>query len=742
MKLLYPLEGDNAACFERESMGEALMYCVPYSFTLGMYKTGYIAITRKRILRISEGAVVQSFLIPRCTRFFVEQMYGSCGFYVECDSQVHLVCRFVAGRHLARYQVICRALEILSENPDSDAIENSTPEKYCPTCGRPFVAHSTICPFCMNKTDIYKKLWALTKGLRLVMFSPFIFSIITIILNFISPYIQQTAIDTFFHVNDPAYVRTAADTQGFLFCAFLLVMVIMTAEACSMLQSRMLSVAINKFSVLLKSLLFEKIQHLSLGSVQKKSAGDLMSRISNDTGVVETFIIHQLPSIFIQFASLFGAAIVLLFVNWAMALFIIIPIPMVVYLVGTFWSKIQRRDRKNWFVATQQSHLLQDILNGIRVVKTFGQEKKEIERYREINVKHSRITTSNQKYYQTFFPILTFLIQLGRYFILFYGSSLILGQSMTPGALQYFNAMAAYVFAPLVTITSIPQSLSAFLTSSGKVLEILEEHVEIDDIALPLDIRMEGDIDINHISFGYESYESVLEDIDVHIKQGEMIGIVGHSGCGKTTLTNLIMRLYDVSEGSIEIDGVNIKHISQNALRSQIGVVLQETFLFSGTIRDNICYAYPHADDEQIIAAAKAAGAHDFIITLPEGYNTYVGEKGYSMSGGERQRVAIARAILHNPRILILDEATAALDTETEKLIQDSLAEFSKNRTTVAIAHRLSTLRNANRLLVLDKGRLAEIGTHDELMAKEGIYYKLVMAQRMMAARTKFDQGE
>ena len=191
MKLLYSPEGENAACFERESMGEALMYCVPYNFTLGMYKTGYIAVTPTRILRISEGEAVQTFLIGRCTRFFVEQMFGSCGFYVECDGKVHLVCRFIAGKHLARYQVICRALELLKDKPDGPAIENSTPEKYCPKCGRPFVAHSTICPFCMNKADVYKKLWALTKGLRLIIFSPFIFSLITIILNFpISWFVQ------------------------------------------------------------------------------------------------------------------------------------------------------------------------------------------------------------------------------------------------------------------------------------------------------------------------------------------------------------------------------------------------------------------------------------------------------------------------------------------------------------------------------------------------------------------------
>lgn len=209
-----------------------------------------------------------------------------------------------------------------------------------------------------------------------------------------------------------------------------------------------------------------------------------------------------------------------------------------------------------------------------------------------------------------------------------------------------------------------------------------------------------------------------------------MIGIVGHSGSGKTTLINLLMRLYDVTDGAIEIDGVNIKDISQNALRSQIGVVLQETHLFSGSIRDNIKYAKPHASDEEVIAAAKLANAHDFIVNLPEGYNTMVGEKGYSLSGGERQRVAIARALIHNPKILILDEATAALDTETEKLIQDAINKLTKDRTTFAIAHRLSTLRNADRLVVLDKGHVVEFGTHQELLELKGFYWRLVMAQR------------
>ena len=247
-----------------------------------------------------------------------------------------------------------------------------------------------------------------------------------------------------------------------------------------------------------------------------------------------------------------------------------------------------------------------------------------------------------------------------------------------------------------------------------------------------LSFNKPSDIDINNISFGYDSGKEVLHKIDVHIKKGEFIGLVGASGVGKSTLINLIMRMYDVDEGSITIDGVDIRDISQESLRSQMGVVLQETFLFSGTVYQNIAYAKEGATRDEVIKVSKLAGCHSFIMRLPDGYNTKVGERGNTLSGGEKQRIAIARALLHNPKILILDEATASLDTETEKQIQDALANLSKERTTIAIAHRLSTLRNANRLVVLDKGRVAEIGSHDELMAKEGIYYGLVMAQREM----------
>jgi len=729
MKLLYEMPQADLEIFEKSSNGEKMMYCLPFNMHDGKFVSGYMVFTNKKMYKILNGKLLATFDIIGSSNFRTEVMYGSGGFYAKIDGGTTLICQFIVGRNLPRYAVMVKACEILSETGNDEPLENTTPERYCIECGRPYFYGSTICPFCMNKLEVYAKLWAMTKGLRFSMFFPFIVAIIGILAQFVGPMIHRVIMDDYLRAtsipdNYPA---------GFLFLIGTIVCIDLFQRALGVTEARLLALASGKFLMLLRTLLYEKIQTLSLSAIQRRTTGELMQRVSSDTSVMQNFIIRVLPGMFRQLISLPIAIVVLFVMNWTIAAFVIVPIPFVIFIITRFWEYIDNKNNKMWMLSARLSYLLQDVLYGIRVVKSFGQEDNEIIKYNDMTAKVSRQAEIMSVIWSTIWPFITNFMHASVYFIIWYAGSLVVSENMTFGEYNQIFSYTNIVYGPLIALTDIPSNLSSFLTSASKVFEILEESPEVRDIDLPLDIKIEGEISIRKATFGYQSYNPVLENIDFEIKAGEMIGLVGHSGSGKTTLINLLMRLYDVNEGEILIDNVNIKDISQEALRSQIGVVLQEPFLFSGTIRDNIKYSKPHATDEEVIAAARVANVHDFIVNLPEGYNTMVGEKGYSMSGGERQRVSIARAVIHNPSILILDEATASLDTETEKMIQDSLSKLSENRTTIAIAHRLSTLRNADRLLVLDKGKVAEYGTHSELLDAKGIYYRLVMAQREMS---------
>ena len=734
MKLMYGLPDADKHALEAVCGSEKLMYCVPFNIEGDRFVRGYLAITDKRIYKLLDGEVLLTVNIEGSDDFRVEVMYGSCGFYVRTDGVSRLVCRFISGRNLARYSVIVRACEILAETHDTTPVTNDLPERFCPKCGRPYVNNTTICPYCMDRLEVYRKMFAMTRGLRLMMCFPFIVAVFSVVFSFVVPWIEGQAVNNYL---EPLSGTERGTMHGFILIVLAIVSIDLFQRALGVMQSRLSAVSGNRFIMMLKNILYEKLESLSLSSLQRRSTGDLMGRVNSDTSVMQDFVTNQLPNIFVQGVSFIVAMIVMLAINPLMCLFIFVPVPFSVFLIKKFWTTMDMKNRRGWNLESKVNRQLQDIFSGIRVVKCFGQEKREIERFRQSSLKSAKQTEQNERLFDTFFPLVTFAIRLGSYLILLYGNLLLFDGAMKLGTLHQINAYANIVYAPLVWMTSVPRNISRFLTSASKVFEILEETPEVGDIGLPIDIRIEGEINVKNVTFGYESYNPVLSNVSADIKPGEMIGIVGHSGSGKTTLINLIMRLYDVNTGAIEIDGVNIKDISQEALRSQMGVVLQETFLFAGTIRDNIAYACPNATDEMVIEAAKTANAHDFIMDLPQGYNTAVGAGGHSLSGGEKQRIAIARAIIHNPKILILDEATAALDTETEKLIQDALKKLVRNRTTLAIAHRLSTLRNADRLLVLDHGKVAEFGTHSELLENRGIYYKLVMAQQKLGAMPK-----
>ncbi len=732
MKLLFDLSPADRSAYDAASApDETIKYCLPFDCAVESRVDGRMVFTDKAIYKLNAGVLEARWDFAHLSDFSVEVLYGCCAFFCKVDGISTRLCRFISGRNLSRYSVMVEACNAIAAGDTEKTYTSDEPERYCQKCGRPFIVNTHICPHCQSKREVYGKLWGMTKGLRLMMLVPLLTAALGMIISFVVPRIQLKLIDGYI-LNDQ-YAEEDNWFLHFMIIASSIVLFDILTKVISMIQGRISTVAGNRFTRFLRTLLFEKIQLLSMASVQKKSTGDLMGRINNDVGVVQNFVTNLLPTYFAQLLSFIVGLILILVLSPTMSLFVFLPIPFVILAIYAFRHMMRRLNIKAWAKGQRTNRTLQDILSGIRVVKTYGREEAAIDDFCTCTNEQAHQNEYNAKVFDTVFPLLGFALRFGSYLIMWYGNAQLFHGTMTVGELNMFNTYASIIYNPLMQITLIPRNISAFVTSFGKIMEILEEEPDVADAMSPEHFRFKGDVSVKHVTFGYETSNPVLRDVSVEVKAGEMIGIVGHSGCGKSTLINLIMRMYDPMEGTIEIDGVNVKDIGQQSLRSQMGVVLQETHLFSGSIRDNIKYAMPYATDAEVIRAARAANAHDFIMRLPEGYNTIVGEKGYSLSGGERQRVAIARALIHNPPILILDEATAALDTETEKLIQDAIDKLTDNRTTFAIAHRLSTLRNADKILVIDHGRIAEFGTHIELLEKRGIYFKLVMAQTRAA---------
>ncbi len=731
MKLSYPLAPEEQAALDRLDPAGTVLYAVPYDIEDGRIVSGMFVITERVFARLLDGEAVASFRHGDCTDLTIERRFGIAALLAKRDGVTVEICLFSLGRYEARFISLLEPLERLSHHHLPDGEENRDPEVVCPRCGLPYPPGTTLCRFCTRGKRNWRCLLDATRGLRLLLLVPLLVMLASLAVRFIVPSLQKTAINGYIYPPDGV---ERGPTEKFFAIVISLVLLSLLTRVLGVISTRLSGIAGVRFGVRLRRVLFEKVESLSLSTVQRRSIGYLAERINGDVVVIRDFLINRIPTLVSQVAGLIIGVVLIFSISPRMSLLVLLPLPVAVLLIFGTRRWLLRLSLRHQAASRRYSRSQYDILGGERVVKAFGREADVAERNERLTEKDNRAELRHSLLSTAVSLLFMLIVEVGSYLITWFGNLWLFRGRMDVGTINQFSAYSAIFYEPLRGFSSLPGELARFVAALGQVMEILDEEPEIVDPAEPRALDdMKGHIKVKRVSFGYRTGEEVLKGVSLEVAPGEMVGIVGHSGCGKTTLVNLILRLYDVDRGAIEIDGIDVRELSQATLRSKIGVVPQETQLFDGTVRENIRYACKSATDEQVILAARAASAHDFILSLPEGYNTRVGEKGYSLSGGERQRIAIARALLHDPRILILDEATAALDTATEKAIQGAIDNLTSGRTTIAIAHRLSTLRNANRIIVIDHGRVVEHGTHKELIDKRGRYYKLVMSQVTLA---------
>ena len=618
-------------------------------------------------------------------------------------------------------------------------------KKFCQSCGLPLRDEFSPCPACTKKHRVLLRILSYLKPYKLPATVVIVCVLGSMTLQLVPPQLQRILVDDVLALNNPAtaaqgvsetwlgqvfrQIRTASIALAVAVGCLMIVHIINSLF--EILLGRLSAWLTLRMTADIRSQIYTRLQSLTIRFFDKRKTGTVISHITEDSQRLQWFLLEFLQFVAVDLLMIFGIGVMLFWMNWRLSCFILIPIPLIVIGARWFWKKVHHLWHRAWRRRSKLYDIVNDSISGIRVVRAFGRQAGEIGRFSVANEDARSYDTYAETVWATYYPPLAFVVHLGSLIAWFAGGLQVIAGDMTLGTLFAFNSYLAMFYGPLRHISPIINWASRSMTAAERVFEVIDSEPEqVDDGTLITLPELKGEVEFRNMTFGYDSHNPVLRNINLHVKSGEMIGLVGHSGAGKSTMINLICRFYTPDSGGIYIDGDDVTKIRLEDLRRQIGVVLQEPFLFSGTIAENIAYAKPDATMEEIISASKAANAHEFIVKFPDGYDAEVGERGGQLSGGERQRISIARAILHNPRILILDEATSSVDVQTEKKIQQAIDRLVQNRTTFAIAHRLSTLRSADRLFVIEKGRGAECGSHEELMEKKGLYFKLVETQR------------
>lgn len=696
----------------------------------GHFGTQWVVVTPKRVLVYQQGETGDAIEIPidDIAIARTEGLIGGARLEIHRKSAPSVFVPF--SKTLAqKFSETTRGIEQLRKGQDF-FVNAELDKTRCDQCNRLLPEKNGICPACINRFATLGRIAAYLKPYKGRAILLAVASVITTVSELLPPIVTK-------HIIDDVLVPTVdsevldGDRLGMLgMFVLILIGIRLLTWGAEWVHGWTITWLSARVTADIRSQLYKRLELLSLQFYDKRQVGAVMSRVTSDSGRLQDFLVDGLPYMLINGLMLLGILVALFSMSWQLTLYVLIPIPAIIAWGIFFWKRMRRFFTKWMQSWSETMSRVNEALTGIRVVKAFAQEKREILVFKTRNDKLTRAGIQAEVNRGVFFKTMTLLTAVGVMIVWYYGGLEVIDGNLTLGTLMAFYSYMMLLYGPLEWFGMVNSWMTRAFAGAERIFEIIDTPPEAyqDPDAVPMP-NISGKVKFEDVTFGYDKSKPVLHEIDLDVKPGEMIGLVGKSGVGKTTTVNLICRFYDVDRGSIKIDGEDVRNIRLEDLRSQIGIVLQEPFLFSGTIAENIGYGKPGATFEQIVEAANAASAHDFIVSKPDGYDTVVGERGDSLSGGERQRISIARAVLHDPKILILDEATSSVDVQTEKRIQEAITRLVKGRTTFAIAHRLSTLRNADRLLVMDAGRIVEMGTHEELLEKKGAFYNLVQLQ-------------
>ncbi len=739
----------------------------------GNYGKDWVIATDKRVIAFNQNGAPehQRREIPLTDVEAVEivEMYGNNILKIRTAADATEVARY-SRRVSPKFEMATPELETLIQdaNPDAEQEKSHRPQGWgknknkCEKCGQPLPRWSGVCLQCVEKGKLIFRLIRYSSPFWHVAIPALVLMMVIRLVSLLPAVLSKEMVDNILvpaervvsgatltasgePIPDPTWgqltwaveavsgfltLPTAGSWGHLITIVLLMVSFNVFVMGTSAVRGYMMAWVGQNVTRRLRNETYEHLNALSLDFYNQRDTGNLMSRITSDVARLRDFIANGLQDMIGDSLTLINICAIMFLTNWKLAMWTLIPVPCLIFFTILFGKKMGKVFSVLWKRYADVSTILASTIPGVRVVKAFARERYEINRFSEKTYQVFDGEMNAAKLWTLYRPIMEFIIFSGSILIWLVGGSQIFANELTLGELFMFQALMGQFFRPVYTNCQMNERFIRAATSADRVFEIIDTPPSVADREDAVTVEsIKGDVEFKDVYFSYDSEKNALNGISFRAEAGEMIGLVGHSGAGKSTVINLITRFYDPSEGSIEIDGHDCRDIKLKILRQQVGVVLQDPFLFQGTIAENIGYSKPGASRHEIIAAAKAANAHEFIVKFPDGYDTMVGERGARVSGGERQRISIARAILKNPRILILDEATSSVDTETESNIQEALERLVRGRTVFAIAHRLSTLKYADRLVVLKDGKIDEIGTHEELLAKEGTYANLCSKQ-------------